>query len=641
MKDGYYLSSYLVINKLAYLTNNYIRHDMNLALWQKKHEKIRLVHYWELERLTGLKTHDKAFFDLEHARSTINQLLEEYKLSIDDIQEIWGTPELCECKEYNNMDKYGELCYHSISHLFSALLLDTDIFFNEDMVAFAVDGGPDNLVDHDIDKKNFYAGCYSKKGKIIEVFPVYSPGGLWDYVSKYYGLREGTLMALASASKSEFFGYDIKDILINNVDTIANVEDALSNLFDYSNSIKKGDEGILFNYFDSNFSEQENRISMVMKEIQKASFIIMKKNIDDAIKKHKINTTNTYLGISGGYGLNCSSNSYLMKEYNFKGFIAPPCISDSGMSLGIGLYTFYSKIEGEKLQFNLNGAYYGNTDAKLDMAVEKYSHYIECISDMNIDKMVEDIIEYPIAWFNGAAEIGPRALGNRSLLADPRTMASKDALNKIKQRQWWRPVAPIILENELDNWFEDGYPSPYMLHTFNIKKEKQNFVPAIVHLDGSARVQTINEKQNGLIYEIINYFNGKYGVPILCNTSLNDKGEPIIDSLDELINFILRKNIRIAYVNGIRIKFRHHEDYLVTSPASRIIKFNSYLNEVEKEQWLESLNPQNIDNEMVKFYLRNPKLWSKYDIRKNDEIKQLKRALILHRNQTRSKGSTY
>ena len=162
----------------------------------------------------------------------------------------------------------------------------------------------------------------------------------------------------------------------------------------------------------------------------------------------------------------------------------------------------------------------------------------------------------PVAWADGRAEVGPRALGHRSLLADPRRSATKDRLNEVKQRQWWRPVAPIVLEDQVGEWFDGGRRSPSMLETFAVRAERRDQVPAIAHLDGTARVQTLAPSDDEALYRAIQAFSATTGVPMLCNTSLNDKGEPIVATASQALNFCLRKGIGVAYLGGRRVALR-------------------------------------------------------------------------------------
>ena len=158
MRDGFYLAAYIHIDPIAHLYNFHIRHDQNISLWKKEGTKVELVHLWELERLTGLKRHSQSFYSLQQAREFIGILLKSYDLTFDDLQEIIGTPQLDTIKNYDSTKDNDELAYHSICHLYSSLLVNTDIFNNEDIIALALDGGPDSVVD-----KNIYKTCYLKK----------------------------------------------------------------------------------------------------------------------------------------------------------------------------------------------------------------------------------------------------------------------------------------------------------------------------------------------------------------------------------------------------------------------------------------------------------------------------------------------
>mgnify|MGYP005782499947 FL=1 len=607
MKDGYYLSTYLYINKLAYLTDIDLRHDMNMSLWYKQGNDIELIRYWELERVTGFKQHQKAFYDIDEAHEFIDDLLKQEGLTIDQIEEIWGTPELDTVEDYHSLNEYPLYCYHNICHLFATLLSDTKKFSNETILAIAVDGVPDNLIDQDIENKKYYSACISQNGKILDLYPAYSPGVHWGYIRDYFQMREGSLMALASASTSYLYNKHLQPILIDDRKNVAAAIDDIDEIINYVNALDGKDAGKIFNGFDKRFCENENKISMVAKLVQEYSQVIMDKNIENAIKNYGIKPENTYLALSGGFALNCPCNSYLLNKYKFKGFIAPPCVNDSGISMGIALYRFFQKL-GSNVNFKLKNAFYGEEDNSLEYMLHRYRDYIESVKKINSDQVVSDILDNPIIWFQGKAEIGPRALGHRSLLGDPRFTKTKNSLNKIKLRQWWRPVAPIIMSEELTHWFEDASESPYMLHAFKIKKEKEKEIPAILHLDGSARVQTITRETNEELYEILREFKKRTGIPVLCNTSLNDKGEPIINTIEELINFALRKKISIAYINGVRVKFINHDKFKEKKPAKRKSVFDRIKNlDLEKE--LKELNPYEASEEMLRVYIQNPKLF--------------------------------
>lgn len=596
MKDGYYLSAYFEISKFGNLYCYSLRHDNSVALWHKDNQKVSLVHYWELERMSGIKQQRIAFYDKEHCYQILNHLLSNYNLTVNDMTEIWGVPELWEDDSYLSKHRFGEYTYHNICHLASSLFLDTDLYKKEKILAFTIDAGSDTVVNNYIkdptEKKELekiqYAGWYSQGPQAPpNIFPVLTPAVLWSICSIHYFMREGSLMALASASESKTF-LEFEDILKTTNDQVnSKIYGMIDQIINTIHSFTQEDAGKKFNYFDPRFSEEDNKTSMVMKVIQDMSYRIMERNIDSAIREYNIIPEETYLAMSGGFALNCPCNTYLMKKYGFKGFIAPPCVSDSGMALGIGLYSFYDKTNGE-FDFKFQNAYYGDSDDMEKFLQEnKYEHYLESVTEFDARQVVEDIEKEPVIWFDGQAEVGPRALGARSLIGDPRKQETKDQLNEIKLRQWWRPVAPIILREEISNWFEDDFESPYMLHALRIKEDKSAQVPAIVHEDFTARLQSIAEG-NGQerLYQVIKAFYEKTGVPIICNTSLNDKAEPIINRIEEGINFALRKGIRIGYFNGKRIVFKNHADYKETQPLIRPLRMVVWKNQEDRVKYL-------------------------------------------------------
>lgn len=620
LKTGYYLSLYIAVNELSYVTNFALRGDQNISLWYVENNKVKLIHYWELERVTGLKGHERSFDTFEHAKEFINELLKEHELCLDDMVEVWGEPLFDTSSDYHSLDEYPELSYHSILHLFSALLLDSDVFFNQNILALAVDAGPDMVVDREKDSKPYYSGCYVEKGKVKDMFSICSPGPMWAASKHILGLREGSLMALETATKCQMNNAYFDQGLCDEMISVNKVKDDIS---DFNKLVNQKFADGEYHDFDYRFTEEENKISMFMKEIDRRSLEIIDDQIQKCIEKDNIDPSNTYFAITGGYGLNCPANSYFMDKYKFKGYVAPPCVNDGGLSLGIALYAFYKKMG--HFDFKLNNAYWGDTDyVSKEELLEKFNKYIVNISEFTPKQVVEDIEKEPVVWFQGAAEIGPRALGHRSLIASATSVEAKDKLNEIKQRQWWRPVAPIILEDKVEEWFENAYATSYMLHTFTIKEDKKGFVPAIVHLNDSCRVQTLNREQNELLYDVICEVEKKSGVPIICNTSLNDRGEPIINTVDEVINFILHKKIKVAYINQYRVEFSNFELFTKEGVAERKLQRFFQFTKEDLEERMKVINPYGIPRDQLAVYLFSPKLYDRYRLDKKSDIRMIK-----------------
>ncbi|PZD96883.1 carbamoyltransferase [Paenibacillus sambharensis] len=636
MQDGYYLSAYLHIDPLDYLLETIVRHDQNIALFLKKGSRVRLVRYWEIERWSGEKGHSRSFFSRSQAVSCVNELLAPLSLCIDDMVEIWGTPLLQTADDYHTMDEFPDLSYHSVSHLFSSIMMDTAKFYDEQIIGFAVDGGPDGVVDTaERVGKPYYSGCIVRKGKVT-AFPVQSPGLLWGWAMFFFKLREGTLMALASASQSEYYASIDEVPPIYDGSWYFGKENLFEQMYEEINSLEEADAGVRFNGFDPRFTVEENKISMLMKHIQQVSYRIMEQNVEEALRHSGFKPEDTYLSLSGGFTLNCPTNHHLMSKYRFKGFMAPPCVGDSGLSLGMGLYAFHKKMGRERLQFSLEHAYYGGVEDNLDCCLQDaaFAPYILGMEAFDPVRAAGDLASGPIVWFDGASEIGPRALGHRSVLGDPRGTEAKNAINHIKRREWWRPVAPIVLKDHVKDWFVDGYDSPFMLHTFTLKADKAGLVPSVAHLDSTARVQTI-ARDGGSLSRLIGAFYEKTGVPMICNSSLNDKGEPIINRIVEALHFALTKGIKVAYINGVRVELKGHAGYPADGPYPRPLQLE--VTEEERQQAWAGLNPHNVPLQVLQFY-RDPitmRFHETYDLtRKEDAERLIKSARSKMRHQS-------
>ena len=623
MKDGYYLSTYLHIDPLSRAIGWTHRHDQNMSLWRKSGDKLELTCYWELERVTGQKQHYSSFRSVGEAEDFINRLLAKFKLTIKDLVAVFGTPGLDTISDYHSLDEYEDCTYHSVCHLFSSLMSDTEKFYNEPILALALDGGPDRVVDHHRIFEKEYLAAVVRHGKPHIVPIKSSPGRLWFLARERFSLREGSLMALQTASTSECFQRVEKDLFDGEDDYFQAAERYLRQTYNAIEQFSERDAGVLFNGFDKRFSERENRISMCIKILHQVSVLMVEKIIDDLCAKFDLSPRSTYLSLSGGYALNCHTNSRLLQKYGFKGLIAPPCVNDSGISLGAALYYFYR--HADKPAFALGHASHGESDSLDDgVLAAQFKDYIASVSPLNEEQIVADLIAGPIGWFDEKAEIGPRALGCRSLLADPRNASFKNRLNEIKQREWWRPVAPIILEEHLDAWFEQGQPSPYMLHTFVIKEDKLAHVPVITHLDKTARVQTIHATAGNRLRLAIEAFHRVTGVPIVANTSMNDKGEPIVNTISEALNFALRKRLDIVYVNGMRLQLKNHDEYRCGAPLRRPYAEFTAAGE-EDQAYLKRENPYEVPLRHLAAYCRLPVLRERYDLKKQEDVHALLR----------------
>lgn len=259
------------------------------------------------------------------------------------------------------------------------------------------------------------------------------------------------------------------------------------------------------------------------------------------------------LCLGGGVALNGVVNYRLLKEGPFENIHIPPSPGDAGSALGCAQFIYFSQL-GKNREIETNfakrvkdniylGPSYENEEIKsfLESKVIDYK-FLEKRSDLlpYTAKLISE--ENVVGWYQGRMEWGPRALGNRSILADPRNPEMKDILNeKIKHRESFRPFAPSILEEHASDYFELDIPSPYMLLVAKVKKPDK--IPAVTHVDGTGRVQTVSKESNSLYYELISEFFKITGIPVVVNTSMNVKGEPIVNTPEQAYNMLMKTDM--------------------------------------------------------------------------------------------------
>ena len=330
----------------------------------------------------------------------------------------------------------------------------------------------------------------------------------------------------------------------------------------------------------------------------------IQKIVEESIVKmsdYALNITKSKnLCLAGGVALNCVANGKLLKLIDkLENIWIQPAAGDAGASLGSALYTFYDVLNNHRLSDNVNdkqknsllGKEYNDKDI-LEI-FKSYNIKFTTLTNGTRAKKIANFIseEKIVAHFNGKMEFGPRALGNRSILGDARSPNMQKKMNlKIKFRESFRPFAPIVLEKEAKNWFELDQKSPYMLLTTKVKDDKliqskneepllgfkkldilRSVIPAVTHVDNSARVQTVNSESNPDIYDILEEFFKITKCPIMINTSFNVRGEPIVLSpLDALICFF-STNIDYLVINSFIIS-RENQDTSIISKQFKLFK---------------------------------------------------------------------
>ncbi len=304
--------------------------------------------------------------------------------------------------------------------------------------------------------------------------------------------------------------------------------------------------------------------------------------IEEVILKICRNIQNEYkidnLCLAGGVALNCVANGKILDEKIFKKIWIQPAAGDAGGALGSALLVWHNYLNNERLNSEndkMKGSYLGKKFQEKEVYEELEQNGAK-FTKLNFKNIIENAVrdlksEKAIGWFQGKMEFGPRALGGRSILADPRSNKMQKLLNlKVKFRESFRPFAPAILREDLDKWFDINIDSPYMLLVSQLKKEhqinmtadqkklfgidklniKRSSVPAVTHVDYSARVQTVHKETNEIFWKLLNKFKLETGCPLLVNTSFNVRGEPIVFSPTDAFKCFMGTNLDVLIIEN-------------------------------------------------------------------------------------------
>jgi carbamoyltransferase len=261
--------------------------------------------------------------------------------------------------------------------------------------------------------------------------------------------------------------------------------------------------------------------------------------------------------ITGGVAQNSVVNGKILENTRFKNIYIPSAGHDAGTSIGSALY-LYNQLLGNNRMPEITSAYFGSKFNHLDIlnALEKEGVKYTILSDDNLFEAVSEklVSGGVVGWFQGRAEFGSRALGHRSILVDPRRNDAKDLLNeKIKRRESFRPFAPSILKEAISEYFVQNDLVPFMEKVFDVRKEKYQEIPAVTHVDGTGRLQSVDKELSPRYHKLISKFAEKTGVPILLNTSFNEN-EPIVNKPEEALDCFLRTKMDMLVMENIIIE---------------------------------------------------------------------------------------
>jgi carbamoyltransferase len=364
---------------------------------------------------------------------------------------------------------------------------------------------------------SYYLGEGNDLKLIGQVNMPHSLGLLYEKVTTHLGFLHSSdeykVMALASYGKPVFEQQfrDMIHVKDNGMYTIDDVD--FTKIFGPQR--KKGDE----------FGELHFNIANSLQKVLMESVLQLVDWLYNATKSEN-------LCLAGGVALNCVMNAYLRDHSKFKNIWVQPAAGDAGTALGAALWIDAQERKPEKRDFTMDHAYWG--PGYSDEAIERFLKWakvpfrkLENVATETAKILADNKI---IGWYQGRMEFGPRALGSRSILASPVNPEMQARLNEVKDREDFRPVAPVVLEEDAPRWFDRARYSPFMLFVYPVKDEMAEKIPAVRHVDGTARIQTINKDQHPRYYELLKEFKRITGVPVLVNTSFNTLGKPIVSS---------------------------------------------------------------------------------------------------------------
>lgn len=382
----------------------------------------------------------------------------------------------------------------------------------------------------------------SLKG-IEEILYPASLGFLWEKICKFIGFSEYDackVMGLAAYGQSKN--------VIKAFQKCVQIQD--NGMFSVDNSIlkfRKDDYQELEALFDVPRRTKNMEVTQKYMDIAAGLQRITEEAIINFVNHAQRITQAKNLCLSGGVALNCTANMKLFSSSKFENMYIQPAANDAGTALGSALLIWHN-LFGNDSRNLMSHAYWGPSyeageieQVLLESGVE-FQHY------PNIEEKVAQLLEQGkiVGWFQGAMEFGPRALGNRSLLASPQSLELKDRLNRIvKKREDFRPFAPSVLAEEASKWFDIPKPciaSDFMLLTYKANEKKRDTIPAVLHIDGTSRIQTVKKTTNPKYYKLIDNFFKLTGVPMLLNTSFNNQ-EPIVCSPKDALNTYFRSEI--------------------------------------------------------------------------------------------------
>ncbi len=429
----------------------------------------------------------------------------------------------------------------------------------EDAAALVLDGIGE------FESTTLYRGRGNELERIVAIDYPNSIGFLWEKISKFLGFSAydpSKVMGLASYGDPLKYMEQFRDFVNFDENGMFTVDDSIIRFRneDYSGLTK------LFNLERrsepiENVNRRTREYADVASTLQEITNTILL-NLARYLKKE---TSSKYLCLSGGVALNCVANGKLIQEHLFDDVFIQPAANDGGTAIGAAFY-IWNELLGKSRGYVFESPYLGPSFsedeivASLDKRGLQYTRHDDA-AHFAAKLIAEGNI---VTWFQGRMEIGPRALGNRSIIADPRKREMVAELNyKVKHREPFRPFCPSVLEERVCDWFDNGMnaadPTKYMLAAINVLDYRSDTIPAVTHIDGTCRIQAVRYDLNPRYYNLIRAFEEITGVPMVLNTTFNDQ-EPIVCSPEDAVRTFLNVNIDYLVIG----------DFIVSKAENRV-----------------------------------------------------------------------
>jgi carbamoyltransferase len=415
---------------------------------------------------------------------------------------------------------------HHLSHVVGSFLVSP----YENAALLSVDGsGEWATTFKGVGRANTYK-CFGQ-----DYFPV-SLGWVYEAATEFCGFRpnydEGKTMGLAPLGDPETFGETVSKIFWVNDDMSLGVD---LSYFDYPTNLEPRCGKKFYAAFGQPRKPgREARFEPHHLDVAAAFQKHLEECLLDIARKLHARTREDYLVISGGVALNSVANGRLVRESGFKDLYVMPAAGDNGTAIGAAFY-LHNHILGNPRTCVHHNPYVGTEypDPVIRNILEECKLEHQVLPEEALEAKAAELLQlgYILGWFQGRMEVGPRALGNRSILANPTLPDMKDKINaEVKHREAFRPFAPSCSLEDAPKFFEQNVADPFMLKVCNVRPEQRAVLPAITHVDGTARLQTVDPDSNPRYYRLLKAFEKLSGVPVLLNTSFNVMGEPIVES---------------------------------------------------------------------------------------------------------------